>query len=101
MIAPAGVRASHPRMARSAGDSMVVHPEHIQLGSRVVVRDADGEVQAYVIVAARDADPRAGRVSSESPVGRALLGRRVGELVVIPAPGGSFTVTVEEVGAGA
>ena len=78
---------------------MEKHADHIQIGTTVVVRGADGERDTYVIVAAKDADPRNGRVSSASPIGRALLGRRVGERVVIPAPGGSFTVTVESIDA--
>ena len=78
---------------------MAGHPEHIRIGSAVVVRSNDGEAEAYVIVPPAKASPRTGRVSSESPIGRALLGRRIGEAVVIPAPGGSFTVTIETIDA--
>ncbi len=76
---------------------MAAHGDVVQLGSTVVVRDERGEEQTYQVVAPAEASPREGRVSSGSPVGRALLGRRVGEAVVIPAPGGSFTVRVEAV----
>lgn len=76
---------------------MSAHPDYVQLGSAATVRDAEGNVETFVIVAPRDADPRAGRVSIESPVGRALLGRRVGESVTVAAPGGSFSLTVEVV----
>lgn len=75
----------------------MTHPEHIQVGSAVIVRNQDGESETYVIVAPAEASPRIGRVSSGSPIGRALLGRRVGEAVVIPAPGGSFTVVIDSV----
>ncbi|MEA2642801.1 MAG: transcription elongation factor GreA [Chloroflexota bacterium] len=74
-----------------------MHPDYVRIGSLVIVRTANGDEERYVIVAARDANPREGRVSSESPIGRALLGRRIGERVVIPAPGGSFNVTIERV----
>jgi len=76
---------------------MAAHPDYVQLGSTILVRDSDGQPDTYVVVSPREADPRAGRVSSESPLGRALLGRRIGESVVIPAPGGSFTVKIEGV----
>lgn len=76
---------------------MAAHPDYVHLGSTILVRDGDGQADTYVVVSPREADPRAGRVSSESPLGRALLGRRVGESVVILAPGGSFTVRIETV----
>ena len=76
---------------------MASHPDYVQVGSTVVVSAADGEVQTYVIVQPADAVPREGKVSSGSPVGRALLGRRVGDRVVIPAPGGSFSVQIDAV----
>jgi transcription elongation factor GreA len=76
---------------------MTQHPDYIQIGSCVVVESASGEADTYFVVNPREADPRAGRVSSESPIGRALLGRRVGERVVIVAPGGSFAVTIQQV----
>ena len=73
------------------------HPDYIGVGSAAVVEAESGETETYVVVSPRDADPRAGRVSIESPIGRALLGRRVGEQVVVAAPGGSFTLTIEQV----
>jgi transcription elongation factor GreA len=76
---------------------MAVHRDYVQVGSTAVVRGDDGDAQTYVIVSPAEASPRAGRISSESPIGRALLGRRIGESVVIPAPGGSFTVVIESV----
>lgn len=74
-----------------------VPSEFVQVGSTVVVRDRDGSRETYVIVSAAEAQPRSGLISRESPLGRALLGRRVGEAVLVPAPGGSFTVTVESI----
>jgi transcription elongation factor GreA len=76
---------------------MEAHPDTIRIGTSVRVRDADGEIETYVITSAKDADPRAGKVSSESPLGGALLGRRQGESVVIRAPRASYTVTIESI----
>jgi transcription elongation factor GreA len=48
----------------------------------------------YTIVGAAEADPRAGKISNESPIGKALLNHRPGEVVVVEAPGGSFKVKI-------
>jgi transcription elongation factor GreA len=73
------------------------HPDYVDLGSRVTVKDADGIEEAYLIVGSVEADPRHGLISNESPVGRALLGKRAGEQVSVVAPGGSFELVVVEV----
>ncbi len=71
----------------------------VTLGSRVTVRDEEtGEEETYTIVGSAEADPFDGRISNESPVGKALLGRQEGEVVDIRTPGGTLRmriVTVE------
>ena len=63
----------------------------IGLGCRVVVRDLEtGEEEAYQVVGSQEADPMNGRISEESPFGKALLGRKVGEEVVVEAPAGNL-----------
>jgi transcription elongation factor GreA len=69
----------------------------IGVGSHVRIRDEDGEV-AFRIVESLEADASVDRVSAESPIGRALIGRRVGDLINYRAPGGVLTVTVVGVG---
>ncbi|HWP29211.1 MAG TPA: transcription elongation factor GreA [Chloroflexota bacterium] len=75
------------------------HPaaDAVRLGSHVMVEDEDGETQEYMIVGSAEADPRQGRISNESPVGRALLGRRAGDEVLVNAPGGSFRLRIKEI----
>jgi transcription elongation GreA/GreB family factor len=68
----------------------------VRIGSHVRVRGEDGEA-GFRIVEAVEADAVAERVSVESPLGRALLGRHVGDLVRFRAPGGELAVTVVEV----
>lgn len=63
--------------------SMIDRSTTIRLGSRVCVRDHDG-VATFTIVDSAEADPIAERVSADSPLGLALLGRRVGDLVQLP-----------------
>jgi len=73
------------------------HPstDFVRLGSSVTVIGSDDEREDYTIVGSAEADPKRGFVSNESPVGRALMGRKVGDEVTIVAPGGSFTVRIE------
>jgi transcription elongation factor GreA len=68
----------------------------VRVGSRVRVRDADGE-EEYTIVRSADADAAQGRISTESPVGRALLGARRGEEVRVHTPGGIPALTIVKV----
>ncbi len=69
----------------------------IQLGSHVTVATQEGREENYVIVGPAEADPRDGRISNASPVGRALLGKRVGEKVQVSVPKGVIKLTVKHV----
>ncbi len=66
----------------------------IGLGSRVRVRDNEGSEETWTIVGSAEADPRQGRISNESPVGKALLGRRAGETVEVETPAGTMRWTI-------
>lgn len=72
--------------------AVVVEPTErgarVELGSRIRV-EVDGDEVAMQVVGAAEADSRDGRISSASPVGAALMGRRVGDTVTIITPGGS------------
>ena len=69
----------------------------VRMGSHVRVVDADGDEQTYYLVGSHEADPRRGLVSNESPIGRALIGKRPGDEVTVVAPGGSFDLKVLEI----
>ncbi|HXQ95846.1 MAG TPA: transcription elongation factor GreA [Candidatus Acidoferrales bacterium] len=71
--------------------------DHVQIGSTVVVDSPDGK-ESFHIVGSAEADPTAGRISNESPVGRALLGHRKGDKVVIHVPSGDFTYKIVSIG---
>ena len=60
----------------------------IQLGSTVVLENGDGQEHTYQIVGTVEADPAAGKISRESPVGAALLGKRAGDTVEVEVPAG-------------
>ncbi len=68
--------------------------EYVRLGCRVTVVDGDGDEETYHLVGSQEADPRKRLISNESPIGRALLGKRIGEEATVVAPDGSFTLRV-------
>jgi transcription elongation factor GreA len=68
--------------------------EEVVLGSTVTVVEGDNPPEKYHIVGAAEADPTKGRISNESPLGHALLGRRVGDTVQVSAPAGLLTFRI-------
>jgi transcription elongation factor GreA len=60
---------------------------HVQIGSTVTIQSKDGK-ESFMIVGSAEASPAEGRISNESPVGRALLGRKKGDEVVVSVPAG-------------
>jgi transcription elongation GreA/GreB family factor len=63
----------------------------------VTLEERDGATSTYALVIPGEGDPRGGLISVDSPVGTALLGRRVGEAVTIQAPAGSWTATISRI----
>ena len=60
---------------------------HVQIGSTVTLQSQDGK-ESFTIVGSAEAAPAQGRISNESPVGRALLGHKKGEEVTVTVPAG-------------
>jgi transcription elongation factor GreA len=58
----------------------------VNLGATVTLEEADGRINEFMIVGTLEANPSEGKISSESPVGKALVGKKIGEEVVIPSP---------------
>ncbi len=70
----------------------------VALGSRVTVQEeGETEPEVYHIVGFAEADPRRGKISNESPLGKALLGKRAGERAIVHAPAGDIVFRVLEV----
>ncbi len=68
--------------------------EVIQVGSSVTLQEEGMEPETYMIVGPAEAEPRLGRISNESPIGKALLNHKVGDKVKVEAPGGAYEITV-------
>ncbi len=70
----------------------------VHTGSHVTVSDmSDGSNEEYWLVGSQEADPYKGRISDESPFGRALLGKRVGDVVGVEAPCGVIEYKIVEI----
>ncbi len=68
--------------------------EVVSLGSLVHLSTDTGREYRYKLVGAFEADPGSGRISNESPVGRALLGHKKGDLIIVSTPGGVKEYTI-------
>ena len=64
------------------------------VGTRVTIQEEGMDPEKYFLVGPAEADPRNGRISHESPLGKALLNHKVGDKVKVEAPGGAFVVEV-------
>ncbi|HUG56289.1 MAG TPA: transcription elongation factor GreA [Candidatus Limnocylindrales bacterium] len=69
------------------------HHDIVEVGSQVMI-ESDGERREYVIVGSAEAAPAEGRISNESPVGRALLGHRAGDTVRLTVPAGAVEMKI-------
>jgi len=72
--------------------------KQVILGSTVKVKTSEGKVQEYTIVGPAEADPREGKISNESPVGRALMGKKVNDEVEVSAPRGLISIKITKIG---
>ncbi len=68
----------------------------VQIGSTVEVK-SNGRTQTFTIVGSEEADPVSGKISNESPLGRAFLGRQVGEAVEAETPGGKVNYKITSI----
>jgi len=82
------------------GRAQIIEEHHggvAEPGSTIDVANADGSVETWHLVGAVEADPGSGQISVESPVGRALLGKRKGDKVTVNTPSGVIELSVKAV----
>lgn len=70
--------------------------ETISIGNTIIL-ESNGKEKTYVLVGAQEADPLQGRISNESPLGEAFLGKREGDTVEVKVPAGLQTYTVKKI----
>jgi transcription elongation factor GreA len=79
--------------------NVIIIPENrpsteINVGSRVTIQEEDFPEETYHLVGPKEADPRKGKISHESPIGRALIGHHIGETVTAETPGGAIQLKI-------
>lgn len=70
----------------------------IQVGSKVTIKEGNFEAETFTIVGAAEANPREGKISNESPIGKAILSHKIGDVVKVETPGGTYNVKIIKVG---
>ncbi len=75
-------------------NAVIIEPnarrDTVSIGSHVTIQEGSEPEETYHVVGAKEADPRKGRISNESPIGRALMDHKVGEEVEAETPGGKI-----------
>ena len=85
------ILANAQLISKPNGDSKV------QLGSTVALKSADGKTKEFQVVGTVEADPLEGKISDESPIGEALLGKKEGDDVEIKTPAETTTYTIVDI----
>jgi transcription elongation factor GreA len=75
-------------------ENMPQNLEEVGIGDHVTIQEEDYPPETYHMVGPKEADPRKGRISHESPIGKALLGHRVGDEVTAETPGGALHLKI-------
>jgi transcription elongation factor GreA len=71
--------------------------ELVEIGSTVIVKEDGREPDTFHLVGIKEADPRNGKISNESPIGKALLGKRVGDIAIARTPAGEMKFEILEI----
>ena len=66
----------------------------VSVGTTVTIADDGGSREVYTVVGTKEANPREGQISNQSPIGSALLGKKSGDLVLVETPGGELALRV-------
>ncbi len=78
-------------------DEMPQDRDEVGIGSNITIQEDNFPPETYYLVGPKEADPRKGRISHESPIGKALIGHRVGDEVTAETPGGTITLKIIEI----
>lgn len=78
-------------------DADDVDADEISIGKKVTVQEDGEEPDVYTIVGASESDPDKGKISNDSPIAKALIGKHVGDIVTVETPVGGYEVTIKAV----
>jgi transcription elongation factor GreA len=83
---------SNAKMIEDNGKNDVV-----EVGAKITIKEEGMKAEKYTIVGAVEASPMNGRISNESPIGKAVMGHKAGDEVTVKAPNGEYTVKILKV----
>jgi transcription elongation factor GreA len=72
-------------------------PGVVEVGDKVLIQNQDGKIEQFTIVGSTEANPIEGKISNESPVGKALLGKEIGNEVEVQTPAGVLKLLIMDV----
>ena len=72
-------------------------PGVVEIGDKVLIQNQDGKIEQFTIVGSAEASPVEGKISNESPVGKALLGKKIGDEVEVSTPAGVLKLLIMDV----
>ena len=75
-------------------DEKKKHRDIVDIGAHITIQEEDFPSETYQMVGPKEADPENGRISYESPIGRALMDHKVGDVVVVEIPAGNIKLTI-------
>ena len=81
-------------------DQSKISKDIVSIGSKVTIKDLnfpDEEPETYILVGMTESNPSENKISDQSPVGKALLGKKKGEKVLVDAPGGEFEYEILDI----
>jgi len=73
------------------------HSDYVTVGSHVTIQEDGSDPETFYLVGAKEADPRNGRISNESPIGTALMTHKAGDTVIAETPGGKLKFKILKV----
>jgi transcription elongation factor GreA len=68
--------------------------DSVDIGAHVTIQEGDESPETYYLVGSNETNPRQGRISHESPIGKALMGKKVGDIAEVDAPGGKIELKI-------
>ena len=81
-------KLEHCTIAQASSDGAV------SVGATVVIEYDDGEEEEYKIVGSLEADPFENKISNESPIGKAIMNKKVGDIISVESPTGSYDIKI-------
>jgi transcription elongation factor GreA len=75
-------------------DERPQHRDLVDIGAHITVQEDDFPVETYHLVGPKEANPAGGRISHESPIGRSLMGHRVGDVITVEIPAGNIQLKI-------